>query len=64
MQFLETEYRTEYITSSREIAREIIPMATNLPFNRGSSRILHRIGSVATIQMEGKLWTHLKAEFA
>lgn len=31
MHFLETEYGTEYVTSSREIAKEMISMTTNLP---------------------------------
>lgn len=64
MQTLETEYGKECVTSLREIARELIPMATNLPIHWNSSRIQYRIGSVATKWLEGKQWNDLEAEFA
>ena len=46
------------------IAREVISIATDLSFVEGSSRILSRMGSTATIWLQSKFWTHLEAEFA
>ena len=52
------------VISLREIERELIPMATNLPIHWSSSRIQYRIGSMATKWLEGKQWSDLEAEFA